>query len=788
MKSRCPVSPRFTSHALLLCAGLVLSACPATSGDTGDGAPVPDGGARPDGGSCGAKKAPNSPNSSDPPQCSVTLRTVLPAKAAAVYVAGEWNQFSKTAQPLTGPDPNGAYQATLKLPPGTYGYKIIADDNWTLDPSNGYRRYVKGTENSGLRVPDCRLPAVRVAKDGLRSARPGPGQGNFSVTVDIALGQAGGALCGVTGTLRRPEDHAGAGYSPKTLSAAELKVAQDGKTAEVILTGLPDGKYTLSLQPNSGDGTGEPLLLPFWIEQRPFHITDTPLYMAVTDRFRDGDPTNNPAPIPGVFPATDYKGGDLLGVQKAIKDGYFDGMGIKALWITPWQTQPAEGYIDATGMYHVSGYHGYWPTRAREVDPRLGGAEALHNLIEEAHRHGIRVVMDAVLNHVHEKHEYFTDAKRRDWFRTGCICGTDNCDWTTHRLDCLFASYLPDINWTVADASEQFISDILWWVETFDLDGLRIDAVKHVEDLATFNLAARVRERFENGGTQVYMVGETAMGWSDTSIAGNADNYDTIKRYMGPLGLSGQFDFVLYHAVPYRSFARDEAANRRFLHVDYWTHASLDQFAGSDMGRYIGGHDTTRFITTATYRGQSDTWAQSLADRKWAPDVPMAPPDQEPYDRLWLGMLNLLTLPGVPLLYYGDEYGEYGGGDPDNRHMMRFAGLSDRESAQQKRMTTLLSARAKLLGISRGDMKTTTLLQEDLYAYARPGQDPKESALVVLNRLPTPQEALVPVPAEVGWPTGARVVDYLTGTEYSVAAGTVMATVPARGGLLLGMK
>ena len=71
---------------------------------------------------------------------------------------------------------------------------------------------------------------------------------------------------------------------------------------------------------------------------------------------------------------------------------------------------------------------------------------------------------------------------------------------------------MPDVNWKDRNASEQFISDALWWIETYDLDGARIDAVKHVEDLATRNLVAQINQRFETVGTDYYLKGETAMG------------------------------------------------------------------------------------------------------------------------------------------------------------------------------------------------------------------------------------------------------------------------------------
>jgi glycosidase len=151
----------------------------------------------------------------------------------------------------------------------------------------------------------------------------------------------------------------------------------------------------------------------------------------------------------------------IQGVEQAIREGYFDRLDIRAIWLTPWQTQPAGSFPDQSGQYQVKGYHGYWPIKAREVDPRLGGAEALHSMVEEAHRHGIRIIMDAVVNHVHEEHEYYTDPDKAHWFRTDCVCGSPGCGWDEKQLSCLFTGYMPDINWNVKAAAAQFVADIL---------------------------------------------------------------------------------------------------------------------------------------------------------------------------------------------------------------------------------------------------------------------------------------------------------------------------------------
>src|SRR5690606_6826900 len=208
--------------------------------------------------------------------------------------------------------------------------------------------------------------------------------------------------------------------------------------------------------------------LPFWIEDERFDWRGALIYMAMVDRFRNGEPDSDPGPSLGAEPAADFHGGDLAGVTAAIEDGTFDRLGARALSRPPVVSNTARG--DHDGAHGVTAYPGYWPVRAREVDPRIGGDAALEELVVAAHRRGSRVLMDFVINLVHADHEYV--AAHPDWFRIGCQCGTDGCGWTERRLDCLFRPYLPDVNWQNPEAGEQMIADALWWLERFDLDGL----------------------------------------------------------------------------------------------------------------------------------------------------------------------------------------------------------------------------------------------------------------------------------------------------------------------------
>jgi len=702
--------------------------------------------------------------------CPVELR-YKPGEGSftsSVSIAGEWNEFSPDADVMEGPNEAGELTKTIELEPGLWAYKLVIDkSNWKLDPGQAYRKYVDGVENSAVRVADCALPRLEAITTQVAG-------GDFMAEVRYIDGIAAAGLdsASVSAVLR----HHG------TEKPVSPEVGSDGSSPvfNLALSALESGKYTLVLKASDKAGrASEPLRLVFWVENEAFEWRDALIYMIMTDRFQNGDLANDPEKTPGVTDArADWHGGDLEGVRQAIESGALDKLGVRAIWLTPFATNPDGGYLASDQQHLVSGYHGYWPVRAREVDPRLGGEEALRAMVAAAHKHGIRVLMDFVVNHVHQGHEYFLEHK--DWFRTGCVCGTSGCDWTEHRLDCVFATYMPDVNYTVPEATARFVEDAVWWLDEFDLDGLRVDAVKHVEDVAITNLSATVRREFEAAGTRHFLMGETAMGWTnpvdcgcnfdaECSIKCNKSQYDTISHYIGDDKLDGQFDFVLYHAVPYRVFAYNEHG---LGHADFWTKASLSTYpAGSVMTPYIGSHDTPRFVTLATYRGQDAAHDKGISGNQWE-NVAKPPDTLDPYSRHSVALAWLLGLPGAPLLYYGDEYGQYGGADPGNREHWKSdpSTLLPAEAVMLARTEMLGSARRSIEALRRGGYETV-LAKDNFLAYARTMNEPGKVAIVAISRSPNTTSTEVTLPPSLGLQPGAALSDWMGGPDLTVEAG-----------------
>ncbi|MGH7282686.1 MAG: alpha-amylase family glycosyl hydrolase [Polyangiaceae bacterium] len=549
--------------------------------------------------------------------CNTTFHYLPPAGTTptTVAVTGEWNGFATPGVAMTGPAADGSYSVDVAVPPaplaidsdqpGLVGYKLLVDNNYILDPAGRYRKYVGGVENSAVKVADCHVPELALIGGAI--GRPAAGQGHYAARVKFVdtTDKHGVDPASIKVTIRKDGTE-----TPVTFT-------QNGAEIDADVASLSDGKYSLFVNAKDKNGTAaHALRLVFWIESETYDWRDTVMWMGVTDRVKDGDPTNDAPPTSGIDPRVDFQGGDYEGIRQIIHAGTLDQMGIRAIWLTPFNTNPNDSWVASDGVHQTMGYHGYWPMKPRDVDARFGGATELHALVTEAHAHGIRVIQDFVVNHVHQEHDYFKN--HPEWFRTGCICGTDNCDWTTHRLDCLFATYLPDVNWTVPDVSEQYMADAKYWLDAFDIDGLRFDAVKHVEDAATLNMTSSIRDEFEASGTKVFMTGETAMGWSNCGLTCNDDQYSTIAHYIGDPtkgggGLDGQFDFVTYYAVPMTAWDKDNGGGTHMPHADYWTQASGWEYPqGAIMSQYVGSQDTARFVTIASYRGQDGAHDPSI--------------------------------------------------------------------------------------------------------------------------------------------------------------------------------
>ena len=548
--------------------------------------------------------------------------------------------------------------------------------------------------------------------------------------------------------LSRPlgSRRAARGLDDAGVPASSFTIDTGAGAIDFAFDGLAKGKHTLSLRSFDKKGReAEPVDLPFWVEDEPFDYRDGVLYMMLIDRFANGEKAND-RPVSGpVHYDADWHGGDLQGALEVMKTGYFEKLGVRTIWLSPLNAQ-TDSWHTGDGDQIYSAYHGYWPIKSREVEPRFGGDAALKAFVAEAHKRGMRVLLDLINNQVHDDHEYVKT--HPDWFRKVCQCGDDanGCGWSVKPFECLFQQYLPDIDWTNPGAEKQFIADAVNWIAAFDLDGFRVAAVKHVEANSVYNMRAELTRRFEQGGARIFMVGETAVGESDHGTffgESFANGYDWIDAYTGPTALDGQFDFPTRHNMADGLVNGDKPLNEVEAEI---TKAETRYRPGNRHVRFLNGHDNPRIASIAAKDGKLGCrWADGCRDDGLPP---LAYSDPQVYVKLKRALTVLYTMPGVPYLYQGDEVAFGGCADPDMRRNMLFGeGLSGVEMARPGTEAPALTAaqvnlrewvrklgatRSASRALRRGERKTL-LSEGDLWVYAYQ-TGPKEIAVVAINR------------------------------------------------------
>ena len=679
--------------------------------------------------------------------CVLRFASPLPPGTVSASVRSELNEWGASGDwPLNDDDGDGVWTGEVdasSMNPGTYGYKLYVDDaNWILDPATPLRKVVSTENNSKLYVPDCALPELVVESLDIDGAA-----GAVHAVVAVADG-TGGALL--------PES------AIASLGGAALPCAWDPASERftVAATGLPAGKHTLRIRVANEAGDAAPVTVPVWIEPQAFSWRDAVLYFAFVDRFDNGDPSNdgNEACIDADDPAR-WMGGDWKGLLARIEGGWFDALGVNALWLTAPADNPSGCFSgDLPGKTYTA-YHGYFPVSLTDPEEHFGTMEDLKAVVEAAHARGIRVLVDLVANHVHEQHPAYK--AHPDWFNPYYQCGFEE-----KPVECWFQPYLPDLDYTKDEAVEAFTDMAVWWVREADIDGFRVDAVKHVHANFLRTLRWKLDRIGKPAGVDLYLVGETFVGdWG----GGTGPNEGTIKAYVGSELLHGQFDFPLYWRTV-QAFARGEA-----------TLASLGQLLTESAGTYgpeaimatfLGNHDVPRFISHAAGT-IADVWGNGSKEQGYD-SPPGTPGDAAPYERLRMAWTFLLTTNGVPLIYYGDEIGLPGAGDPDNRRMMQFDGLSAEQQATIAHIGKVAAARAAHPALRTGTTQVLSGADDTLVLLRTSGAD---EVVVAWNR--GAGQASVDGPSEGTW------VDVLSDQTYDASGGSVTLPLGARSSAVL---
>ncbi len=355
------------------------------------------------------------------------------------------------------------------------------------------------------------------------------------------------------------------------------------------------------------------------------------IYLLMPDRFSNGDESNDKF-ADMADPNHDRNnpffrhGGDLQGVTNHLE--YLKELGVTAIWMTP-VIENNQYLTNELGVMR-SAYHGYGFTDHYQVDKRLGGNEAYKKLSEEAHKKGIKIVQDAVYNHVGINHWFLKDKPTKDWLNEW-----DTYTNTTYKDQPLFdihsslkdknevkngwfTSFLPDLNQKNAFVANFLIQHALWSVETFGVDAWRIDTYIY-NDLEFMN---RCNKALLDEYPNIHIFGESAVNTVVSLAYFTKNNFNTSFKS----NLPGSCDFVVEEAI-------FEALNHEFGWNDgvnkLYTVLSQDLVYADPTKNvnFLENHDHNRFYSVIG----------------------------EDFEKYKMGVAWLMTLRGIPHFYYGTE-------------------------------------------------------------------------------------------------------------------------------------
>ncbi|MCS6916406.1 MAG: glycoside hydrolase family 13 protein [Chitinophagales bacterium] len=446
-------------------------------------------------------------------------------------------------------------------------------------------------------------------------------------------------------------------------------------------------------------------------EVQGFNASDV-MYLLFPDRFANGDPTNDVLPslkekaVNRNQPAARH-GGDLQGIINHLD--YLADLGITCLWLNPVLINDQPAYS----------YHGYAATDLYEVDPRLGSNELYAALVAKAHEYGIKVIQDVIYNHIGNEHFLIRDPVSSAWvnqweqftrcnYRPSSLIDPYAAAADVRRTVAgWFDTHMPDLNQTDTLLADYLIQNTIWWIEYARLDGLRIDTYPYPYPDFMNRLVRRVKTEYPN----ISMVGEV---WDQTI------NHVAWFQHGSPLNRRGSeldylFDFNLYYAI--RDGLREPFGWTTGLTRIYYTLAQ--DFVYGDpykLVTFLDNHDVSRIYSELG--GDFNKWKQAVT--------------------------LLLTLRGIPCIYYGTELLFSGFANPDGLVRQDFpggwpgdavnkfapAGRSEQEQEAFLFVRRLIEFRKNYPVMQTGKMRHF-VPENDVYVFCR--YDNRDVVVVAIN-------------------------------------------------------
>ena len=524
----------------------------------------------------------------------------------------------------------------------------------------------------------------------------------------------------------------------------------------------PPGDYPLTVTTAAGRAT-----IPFRIEA-PLDsagnfkgiTSDDVLYLIMTDRFADGDASNNvPADAPQEASnrqnSRAFHGGDLRGVIDHLP--YLKELGVTALWLTPW-------YDNWNGVNQCDRpwcpntyYHGYGAIDYYGVEDHFGNLATLRELVAKAHASGLKVIQDQVANHIGFHHPWVSEPPLDNWFHgtprnhlldkfqnSVLLSPHGNREEVRNTLDGWFNDDLPDLNQEEPEVSRYEIQNALWWIGVTGIDGIRQDTIQYMSRGFIRELTTALHRQYP----KMWMVGEVfERDAAQTAFfIGGHKGWDGIDTR-----LDSVFDFSLWQV------SLDVFTNKKPMRSlrDQLKYDALYPDAAR-LTTMTNNHDTPRFMSLA---GATPEGAM-------------------------MHTAFMLSVRGIPQLYSGEEIAMEGRDDPDNRRDFPGGFPGDTRSAFTKTGRTVteqrmwqwthdwIKLRAESSALRQGRL-IDLFYDDDVYVYAR--QDAKETVIIALNRA---GEKSVTIPADS---LGLHEGEQLTGiSRATVRQGKAILTLPAR--------
>jgi len=441
------------------------------------------------------------------------------------------------------------------------------------------------------------------------------------------------------------------------------------------------------------------------------------LYLAMIDRFSDGDNSNNDPPQSrGLYDRDNkyyYHGGDLQGVIDRLH--YLKDLGVTAIWLTPWyDNYDRLNEIELKEGKPCTGFHGYNPQDFYKVEEHFGTLSKLQELVASAHRLNIKIIQDAVANHTGPYHPWVNDPPTPTWFNGTKQNHLENVfqTWVLHdqrpvgdlkkaTMEGWFLDFLPDLNQHDKEMEQYLIQNTLWWIGITGLDGIRMDTWQYVPNTFWKKWTAAIKREYP----KFTVVGEV----KDGDVVHTSYFQGGRTRDGADSGLDSLLDFPVFYPIRHAfGEGKDIEEIPKTLAKDYlYSNPNI-------LVTLLGGHDDGRFMSE---KGAT-------------------------IDGLKLANAFVLTTRGVPQLYYGDEIGmegpdepttrgDFPGGFPgDKRNAFTSQGRTRAEQDLFEYVRKVVRLHTTMPPLTRGEL-INLYVGKQQYAYARKLHS--TSVVVVMN-------------------------------------------------------